>query len=288
MGSSSGNSGKVDFPDHMKVFHKKILDHTGLDGPVISVTGAFNYAAEGASPYLSYITNPDPITGAFFTDGQSVDNYAKIFNLLKTFQDFDTATDYAARTSGLDSAALTAKIGESIDDDITLNVLPKFKASLRSMGAVMSSAFIVGEALIWDSKEKALAKECIEIEKLSLMAKDQAWKQTIALVEYKKSIVEISSDAIKLFYALKTDLDDHYSAMHEKDLKWDLDLFQYVNNTLASISGAAHPVGNGKGGSKIGSALAGALSGAASGALKGGAPGAGIGGLLGLAGGLFG
>jgi hypothetical protein len=288
MGSSGGNSGKIDFPDHMKIYHKKILDHTGVDEPVVSVTDAFNYAAGGNSPYLAYITNPDPVADAFFTGGQSVDDYARIFNLLKTFQEFDTATDYAARTAGLDSASLITKIGNSIDDDITLNVLPKFKASLRSMGAVMSSAFIIGEALIWDSKEKALAKECIEIEKLSLMVKDQAWKQTIALVEYKKSIVTISSDATKMFYALKTDLDDHYSMMHEKDLKWDLDLFQYVNNTLASINGAAHPVGGGKGGSKVGSALSGALSMAATGASMGGAPGAGIGGLLGLAGGLFG
>ena len=152
----------------------------------------------------------------------------------------------------------------------------------------MSSAYVVGESLIWDSKLKAIAKERLNIEQVVNQNRDMALKLTMSFVDFKKGLAFSTTDIVKYYYALKTDLDDHYSTMHSKDLKWDLDLFQYVNNTLSSISGAALSQGTAdKAPSKIGSAIGGALSGAAVGAQVGGAYGAAAGAVIGLAGGLL-
>ena len=291
MGSSGGGgstSGMTDFPEYMKTFHGSMLNHNGADTLIVSVTDAFNYAAGGNSPYYSYITNGEPIAQAFMGEGKTINSYAKIFELLEAYQTIDFDTVMAAYASNTTANELLTAVSTALDDEITTTILPKFRGNLRSIGAVMSSAYVVGESLIWDSKLKAIAKERLNIEQVVNQNRDMALKLTMSFVDFKKGLAFSTTDIVKYYYALKTDLDDHYSAMHSKDLKWDLDLFQYVNNTLSSISGAALSQGTAdKAPSKIGSAIGGALSGAAAGAQVGGAPGAAVGAVIGLAGGLL-
>lgn len=292
MGSSGGGgstSGMTDFPQYMKDFHGQMLNHAGADSLVVSVTDAFNYAAGGNSPYYNYITNGEPIAQAFMGDGKTLNSYAKIFELLSAYQALDLDALMVAYGSNTTAEELIDAVSTTLDDEIVTNVLPKFKGNLRSIGAVMSSAYVVGEALIWDSKIKAIAKERLNIEQIVNQNREMALKLSLSMIDFKKGLAFSTTDIVKYYYALKTDLDDHYSTMHAKDMKWDLDLFQYVNNTLSSISGAALSQGTAdKAPSKIGSAIGGALSGAAAGAAVGGAPGAVVGGVLGLAGGLLG
>jgi len=292
MGSSGGGgstSGMTDYPEYMKTFHGAMLNHNGADTLLVSVTDAFNYAAGGNSPYYNYITNGEPIAQAFMGEGKTLNSYAKIFELLEGYQTLDMDTLIAAYGRNTTAEELISAVSTALDDEITTTILPKFKGNLRSIGAVMSSAYVVGEAMIWDSKLKAIAKERLNIEQILNQNKELALKLSISLIDFKKGLAFSTTDIVKYYYALKTDLDDHYSTMHSKDLKWDLDLYQYVNNTLSSISGAALSQGTAdKSPSKIGSAIGGALSGAAAGAAVGGGYGAVVGGVIGLAGGLLG
>jgi hypothetical protein len=288
MGGSSGggsSSGKSDFPDYMKAVHGLMLDGGGVDTPTISIIDSYNTATSGSSPFASYITETEPLAQAFFATGSTVNNYAKIYDLLKTFQDVNFDTSVTGYEAGLISS-----ISTTLDDEININVLPKYKANMRSIGAVMSSAYAVGEALIWDSKVKALAREKLTI-------RDLALKQTLSFIDFKKQIALATTDVSKTYYILKHDTQSHYSGMNESDKKWDLEMMQYVNNTLGSIAGSALGVAA-KGGSKVGSAIGGALSGAAVGAYIGSTAagatmglsvpiGAVIGGVVGLAGALF-
>jgi len=289
-GGGGSVSGTTDYPAYMKTFHGRLLNTDGAESPVISIMGAFNYAASGDSPYLVYCINYEPIHQAFFGLGKTVNSYAKIFELLESYQNLNLQTLYNSFVNDTDVAAITADVSLTLDDDISINILPKFKGNLRSVGAVMASAYAIGETLIWDSKLKALAKERLAIEQLKNQNKDFALRMAISVMEANKSVVTLTTDIVKYYYGLKTELEDHYSSMNAKELKWDLDLMQYCNNTLSSISGAALSQGiTDKAPSKVASALGGALSGAAMGAqMSPGNPGYGaaIGGVLGLAGGL--
>lgn len=294
MGSSGGGgstSGMTDFPQYMKDFHGAVLNHSGADSPVVSVIDSFNYAASGNSPYYNYITNTEPVSDAFMGAGKNIGSYNRIFELLKSYQDLDLTpfvTMYNATSTTVEE--LMQAVSVALDDDIESTILPKFRANMRSVGAVTSSAFVMGEALIWDSKIKALAKERLNIEQILNQNKEIALKFLTSYIEIKRNIALTTIDVTKYYYALKTDLDDHYASMHAKDLRWELELFQYCNNTLSSISGAALSQGTSdKAPSKVASAIGGALSGAAMGAMaSGGNPiGAVAGGVLGLAGGLM-
>jgi len=293
MGSSGGGgstSGMTDFPEYMKDFHGRMLDHSGVDTPLASAVDGYNYAIQGNSPYYNYITNADPIAYAFMGAGKTLNSYKKLFEMLETYQDLNFDSLVALYSGNTLVEELMQAVSVALDDDIETNILPKFKGNMRSIGAVMSSAYVMGEALIWDSKIKALAKERLNIEQVVNQNREMALKYATTYMEFKKSIPLVSTDLVKYYYALKTELEDHHSGMHAKDLRWDLDLLQYVNNTLSSISGAALSQGTtDKAPSKIGSAIGGALAGAAAGAMipGAGAIGAGIGGMLGLAGGLL-
>lgn len=287
MGSGGGStSGKTDFPDYMKIFHAQALYGGDVVAgqmrilPTVSAVGAFNIAVAGNSPYYNFTTNNNPVDKAFLATGLTVDSYTKVFDLLKSFQLLNFDTKRASVATGIIN-----DISISLDDDININILPKFKANLRGMGAIMSSAYVIGETLIWDSKIKALAKERLAIE-------DHALKVTLSYLDFQKQTIQLSADILRVFYTLKNDVDTHYAQMGEHDMKWDLEMFQYLNNTLASISGAAISLGSKKsqGSSAIGGALSGAAMGAGAGFMMGGPVGAAIGGvaggLLGLAGGL--
>ena len=291
MGSSGGGgstSGMTDFPDYMKSFHGAVLNHSGTDSPIVSVIDSFNYAVQGNSPFYNYTTNTEPIAQAFMGAGKTINSYSKIFELLKSYQDIDlnaVITSYGVSTT---AEELMQAVSIALDDDIETNILPKFKANMRSIGAVMSSAYVMGEALIWDSKIKALAKERLNIEQIVNQNRDLALRYATFFIDLKRNIALTTLDSVKYYYALKTDLDDHYAGMLSKDLRWELELYQYCNNTLSAISGAALSQGTAdKSPSKVASAIGGALSGAAAGAMVGGLPGAGVGAVLGLAGGLM-
>ncbi len=368
MGSGGGGStGVTSYPPYMTAFHGLILDNNGQDFGMLPQSALASYfnATEGFSPFYSY---RDPTTGndldsGFMGGSKSLNSYAKVFDLLKLWQDYNFKQEYEDFTTVTPDIATLADVSTiadidptgtldamtpidpdeflvdlsmSLDDDIELNVLPKFLGEMRSIGAVMSSAFVVGQALIQDSKLKALAKERVNIEQLALSSHDvntkrrtvqggfkievgkintgneievakinnlnklqvleanrlnraQAMQLALAYGELKKTIALSTADTIKVYCSLTGDFNKHYADMKAADTKWDLEMLQYINNTLASISGAALSNGNTIPGGGIGSAVGGMLSGAATGAMAtGGNPiGVGAGAVLGLAGGLF-
>lgn len=223
-GGGGGSSGKVDFPDHMKVAHKDWLDGTGTDTMTSSVVDLMNTAMTGASPYNGY-TPVDPDL-AFFAATEDLSDYRTPYEMLRCFDTWSTDTaftdyandldtrrgtkhtafdaDYDAGVTDLlskidtyltafntqydsykagltsdfnalltaldtkydgyvtdDSAAIAAAVtAESnlLDDELNDNVIPSFKAGMVNINATMSSAFVIGEARMWDSKAKAVAK----------------------------------------------------------------------------------------------------------------------------------
>lgn len=110
------------------------------------------------------------------------------------------------------------------DDNIETNVLPKFRAGLRNVNAVHSSAFVIGEALIWAFRDRDVAKyasglrldmhsqrnrmimESVELmlrnlhEKISFMIKladinMQGVKTRVALCDLRAQLIKVRNQA---------------------------------------------------------------------------------------------
>lgn len=289
MGSSGGGSsgsGAISYPVYLQTTHGDWLDDTNTDLIDDSVTVIMN-AALGNSPFTTAAAY-DPTTPV----GEIIaapDLLQTLVTLLSTGTGLDDLIENV-----LDETRITDSVA-AFNVDLTnkadAEIYPRFEAGMRDIGAVMSSAFVIGRANIAEKIVNDVAKYEGEL-------RYRAWGQdSIQVIDLKLRYQQVVSQFIIEANRLKvvalkeqTDTDVKYD---EADATWDLSVFQYGANVMASIAGgvAASPS---KQPSTAQSMIGGAMSGAAMGAMMGSAiPGLGTmtgaiaGGVIGSAGALL-
>ena len=285
MGGSSGgggSSGKVDFPAHMKVAHRDWLDNTGTDSMNFSVVDLMNTAQAGDSPYVNYVAkDPDE---AFFAAGNSLVSYNTPYEILKTFDDwgieaiFDT---YFADDEAKITAAIVAHSAQ-LDDEVNINVLPVFKAGMANINATRGSAFVIGEAVIWEGKMKqvALADAKIRLQRIQ-EGSDVALKRMGIWMDWKRITSQMATEMARIYLAASFESDNNELEKAHKDKVWDLEMYAYGTQVMSCISGTASTVTKMPEQSAMGGAMSGAASGAAIGAQSANPYGVAIGAVVG-------
>jgi len=224
-GGSGSSSGKVGYPAYVELLHGLMVNHGGLDIVGVSMVDAMN-ASFGASPYAAMVPY-DPTTALTAIDTEVVD-----------FQTLIDAVDLPDELTDTEINAEISAYRAQTEDELVSNVLPRFQAGMRDIGAVVSSAFVEGQSILEDGQSKDVNKfaaalrlkaKASEVERASLMLKQ---------VEAKNMVSSLIFNAEKLRIATeKTELDQEYS-FDIGDAKWDLELFQHGANLIASPSGA--------------------------------------------------
>ena len=326
MGSSGGGaSGAVSWPAYLESVHTLLLDDAGADTPTASIVAAFN-VAYGASPFIG--------TVAYDPDIELATTYSRItaaisfIDLLEANGDYERAYSTAAGTIVEDDSFLDAVVldegeiaaditatGLILEDELNDRTIPNFRSGFLNIGAVNSSSFVIGEALIRAYKGRDLAKYVTELRvakstrqddinarhrlqyreiqaRHKINRREQIRNGTTQIIssflkegEFLLSIAGTTIEAKRLHIIAKKEEIAEQADFDEKNALWDLSLFQSVANLLAGPSGGT--VNNERRPSKATSALAGAASGAATGAAIGsafGGPGYGtaIGAVVGL------
>jgi hypothetical protein len=179
--------------------------------------------------------------------------------------------------------------GDILDDQIENIVLPRFQGGLRDVNAVMSSAFVVGEAIIEGMRDRDVARYGAEARvrlnyqrnDFILKAAESLVRNVITQVELEKSVAHYTIEANRLRIVAEKEQKDTDNSIAINDGRWDLEVFQHGANLLASIGGGTVVPTGRDAPSKTQSAIGGALAGAAIGGSIGGGWGALIGGALG-------
>jgi hypothetical protein len=117
-------------------------------------------------------------------------------------------------------------------------------------------------------------------------AAESIMKSDIAHLELYQALSQITTEANRIKIVAKVEEGEKNVEYDKQDTIWDLEMYQYGSNVLASIAGAASTT-TGQKPSTGQSVLGGAMSGAALGA-KGGPWGAAVGGIIGGIAGLLG
>jgi len=327
-----GSSGKVSYPNYIETTHLDWLVSSAATTMTanLSVTDALN-TGFGANPYTA-ITAYDPATPITALLA-SVDSFSALADAFIVSQVVDPTLEV---TPGItvpgavanpvtvltdanitaDTAAHAAVITALKDNQLTSDIMPRFEAGMRDINAVMSSAFVVGRAIIeseatleitrqsakHDSQLRLAARPTdvqaadvavkigainLERSKVELAEHELELKNAELILsaitgrlEFQKSVMmaTIESQRIKIV-ALK-EQEDRDLEIDNLDAMWELQLFTHAGNLLAApAGGTAIP---GKTGSAAASAIGGALSGAAMGAMAGATKGS-IGGPAGAA-----
>jgi len=253
-------AGKVDFPDYMKQIHENWLDGGGSPNLDIenSVVKAMN-DAQGASPFSSASAfNPTSDITAI-TD--AVESYNTLVDGIDKINDWKAIVDATGYNStGVDT------YDDILTDQLEANTLPKYKAGMRNIGAVMSSAYSIGESVIYAFKNRDVAQHASQLAREAVNQMIHLYdKKLEGMKNWMASVIETRRIAI----VSQKEQQDTDNSLSENDARWDLETFQYGANVMAAISGGpsiTSGAGAKKSPSTSQSAIGGALSGAALGA----------------------
>lgn len=303
-GGGGGTSGAVDFPAYMKTIHGLWLDRAGAS--TVAAGESVNeliHAGLIASPYDGEIAyDPDANITAFLAElaefKVNVDAVAPTTDWLS----YITAVRSEVDTNMLNETSITTVTNAHaavLDDRLTTEVLPRFQVGMRDVNAVISSSFVVGQAVLegFNTREvaefdaKLRASNYGQRNQLVMQGVGDAIKLLQLKMNFKDSLTKTTIESYRIKTVMKNEELEEQLDIDDKAYKWGLELYQFGGNLLSSISGSA--VSTQKTPSKTSTGLGGALSGAASGAMVGSMVpgvgtmmGAGIGGVLGLMGGM--
>lgn len=262
---------------------------------------------------------------AFHNTSVDINVVATAYDKAVTVQDYVPRTalqaHMTAMETSIDAIILNEeKIDESVNQyseqlqaDIEEKALPIFESGMRDINAVMSSAFIIGEALIFAEKDRnvakfsadlrlanwsdrnkaiinssaALTEEDIKLFGGYLSLAESVGKFFIQGTEYKRLLTQSLVDVLRMkIVAFKEETDENLRIQDAK-FKWYPMLTQYMASMIGSAGGGhAVPAGySSSTGSNIQTALGGVMAGASIGAMfngeTGGMWGSAIGGILG-------
>lgn len=289
-------AGKVDFPTHMKTVHQDWLYQTGNDTITSSITDAMN-AALATNPYNAVVAdNPATRLAAMATQlstfSDKLDELVPIVDMSSYVQEVTETLDTYVISDTVINNDVDA-FGDVLDDQIETSVLPKFQAGLRDINAVQSSAFMIGEAIIWGMRDRDVAKYQTDlrlksqIQRNDLVGKitDRLLQLDIGVADLYRTLLHYKVEIERLGIVAEKEEADAQIGLDVAEAKWDLELFQYGGSLLGAMGGGTYlpPKSSADGPSTTQSAIGGALAGAAIGsATIGGWEGAAIGGVLGL------
>ena len=278
-GGGGGGTGAVSWPAYMETWHSMALDDTGVDTLTDSLTDVMD-AAIGNSPWLAQTPyDPDTDLTAMIA---SADVLQTLVTLLSTGTTLDTLISDILDHTRVDDAVI--EYAADLDARLIADVLPRFEAGMRDINAVVSSAFVIGRALIEENQDRQVAMFSGDLHYKAFS--DDAIKVIQLKLEYQKAVSQILAEVYRIKIVAKKEENEVEMRIDEADALWDLEVFTYGHNFLAGIGGGvANP--QGKQPSTAQSVIGGAISGAAAGSMISPGIGTVVGGVLGAASGLL-
>ena len=252
----------------------------------IRLSQRWNDVLRNTSPYNDF-TNIS-FSDALYSAGYSMRNYPSINSLFKTFvynldvvNLFDTVFNQVVNAGTI--KRLVNAHSTLLDDEIEQTTLPRFKAGMRDIGAVMTSSYVIGSAIVEQGKIKALSKYKAELEHSLTALSVNVFN---SILGWKQEAVRTFLDIVKCETALHIDQTKLNYEIKVKDVLWPFTVMQNDQAIIGSLQGSMKHTTDKAGISTTSSVAGGAMTGAAAGTMIAG-PGWGTV-LGGVAGGLAG
>ena len=278
-GSGGGSSsGAVSYPAYVETVHSDWINNSGADTLTSSVTDAMN-SAYGNSPWTGAIPyDPDADITAYEAAISGFD--AIIAGINEPVDWAALFTQAVSSIDGVSDAEITADVvafAAEQDDQLTTVTLPRFEAGMRDINAVVSSAFAIGKSNIEGFRDRDVARHSSKLRlaiiadrgRLYIEGTSQMMNFLLQKYSWEESYMKVVVEGKRIKLVAKKEESDMNLNIDEKDALWDLEVFQYGGNLLASVAGGVSTP-NVDSPSKMQSAIGGALQGAAAGAMMSG------------------
>ncbi len=231
-------AGEVAFPAYMETAHSDWLDGTGADTMTNSMVDLMDTAQAGASPFAAWATaDPAIVMGAaaqVLTPFQVVEDLNAL-NLTTLFTTF-----FAVLDDNVEILATVAAEAAMLDARLVADVLPRFQRGMRDIGAVLTTGFEIGQANMEASHDLSIAKLDAE---LRLQSRRLGWQLSLQWVQlnidWNRTVAALADEVAVRYLEARYKGDQLDIEMGAKDVLFDLEVYQYGSNLMASISGAS-------------------------------------------------
>ncbi len=309
-GSSGGSSGAVSYPAYMETMHSTWLTAIAAD-IVTATTGASPYATATAYDPDCVLNATNYIISLFYDEVLAMSPATDWSTYYDAAEAKYTPATIAAITSYtfddiLTDAAITALVAAYTTRATTRRDTLKasYKVGMSNIGAVVSSSFTLGDALltaevameiaefeaklVFENEERKLRYQLGQADENSahnanIIKRDavivnydtanRAFNENVAAAIMSNDIQHLglyqalshlTTEANRIKIVAKGEENQRNLDFDRQDAVWDLEMYQYGSNVLAGIAGGS--ASTGKEVSTASSVLGGALSGAAAGA----------------------
>ncbi len=261
MGGSSGagdSKSVVRYAPYIESHHQQFLDQTK----------AYVDSMIDSSPFASFINIG--IDEAFFGVGYLISSYPSLYDMFGKFMagfDLEVLWNqlHSDTTYDLTIDDLISAESALLDDEIDTE-LATMKSNMRDLNAVMTTGFMIVEGNVRDMKIKSIAKERIDLRGKFADLSQKRWETTLS---WNKSVVDLYSEIVNLYFLSKMDVENYNYSMATKNLLWPFTVLDYYRAAVGSLSGATSSSTDIKGASPAEKMISGALGGAAMGRMVG-------------------
>lgn len=273
--SSSSTNNTIRFPPYLENIHNDFL--TGNNGYNLVV--AFKEAWDN-NPYID--REDISILPGYLGDGFTIGDFPSLFDMFGKFMaglDVEVLWSqvYEETVNGPEADDLIASFSQETLDRMEQESLPILEAGMRDIGAVNSSAFITGRAILESQRQKEVTKFSAQLRVQLLAISQERWSKHL---DWNKTVITVYGDFIKTFYTALMDADQLNYKYKESSNTWHLGLFESARSFIGALNGAP-AAQNPKEPSQVQKSLGGLFSGIGAGSMFGGWGMLG-GGLLGL------
>ena len=266
MGGSSGggSSGAVSWPHWISWLHKD-----GADYMLASIQSTPN-------PFVD-VSPADPHDQYEWMSGE-LSNYQDILYNFNPSEGWEAAIDrvavkYDATLLNVDHIqGVIGAISAISKVELEAKVLPDFRAGMRDINAVQSSAFVVGEAFIYgffmhgiqDIASKYILDQHEKRSSAILGTAGKLLEPEVTKLQAWENYCKVANDFNRLMLVANKEYVDAQLDIDEAEARWELEKWNNYGNFIASMNGGTvHTTGRKPSASQ--SALGGAFSGASAG-----------------------
>lgn len=265
MGSSGGSSGggntvnTIRYAQYIEDKHADFLWEVAHAREVLQLQD---------SPFASY--SDVDVDIAFFGKGMTLASYPIVNQFATRMADLDIQAAYRLIYDDMMDCATTTELVQAeaalLQDEIDTNTIPRMQTGLRDINSAMASTFVVGRALIEDTRDKLIAKFSADLRYRLIPEARIRWT---AHLDWNKIVIATYGEILKLYFSVKTDVDEINAAMAAKDKLWIFTILDYERAALGALQGALNEKKDVAGASTAAKVIGGAMSGAAMGAMIG-------------------
>jgi hypothetical protein len=176
----------------------------------------------------------------FYGAGYTMSSFPSLYDMYGKFlagldievlweQSLDSTHDNAA------VSALTHAHADILDEQITDDVLPRFRAGLRDMNAITSSSYWIGVSNIEAKRDHDVANFDAELRYRLIPVAAERWANHL---KWNHDVILMYQDIIKSAVLVKTTQDDHNYKNRQAYIMWPWSLLEQYRGNIGALTGA--------------------------------------------------